>query len=85
MITDNSKTQISESNSNKPEKRNSFKDQSLPKHNRSGMVAVLGPFEALPYYIQDQSLEKSLDELESIQMEDEVKNVLNELKKPPWL
>jgi hypothetical protein len=21
------------------------------KHNRSGMVAVLGPFEALPYYI----------------------------------
>jgi hypothetical protein len=23
----------------------------LPKHNRSDMVAVLGPFEALPYYI----------------------------------
>jgi hypothetical protein len=22
-----------------------------PKHNRSGMVAVLGPFEALPCYI----------------------------------
>jgi hypothetical protein len=23
----------------------------VEKHNRSGMVAVLGPFEALPYYI----------------------------------
>jgi hypothetical protein len=23
-------------------------------HNRSGMVAVLGPFEALPYYIQGE-------------------------------
>jgi ABC-type oligopeptide transport system ATPase subunit len=46
LITDNSMTQISETNSNKTEKRN----QTI--------------------------LEKSLDELEPIQMEDEVKNVL---------
>jgi hypothetical protein len=50
MITDNSKTQISKTNSKKIEKRNSSKDQTV--------------------------LEKSLDVLESIQMEDEVKNVL---------
>jgi hypothetical protein len=28
-----------------------FKQGRTVKHNRSGMVAVLGPFEALPYYI----------------------------------
>jgi hypothetical protein len=50
MITDNSKTQTSEPNSNKTEKRNSYKDQRVS--------------------------EKSLDDLESIQMEDEVKNIL---------
>jgi hypothetical protein len=49
MITGNSKIQISEPSSNKTEKRNSSKDQTV--------------------------LEKSLDELEFIQM-DEVKNVL---------
>jgi hypothetical protein len=50
MITDKSKTQTSEPNSNKTEKRNSYKDQRVS--------------------------EKSLDELECIQMEDEVKNIL---------
>jgi pyruvate-formate lyase len=50
MITDNSRTHISEPSSNKTEKRNISKDQTV--------------------------LEKSLDELESIQTEDEVKNVL---------
>jgi hypothetical protein len=50
MITDNSRTQISEPSSNKTEKRNSSKDQTI--------------------------LEKSLEELASIEMEDEVKNVL---------
>jgi hypothetical protein len=50
MITDRSRTEISEPSSNKTEKRHGSKDQTL--------------------------LEKSFDELESIQMEDEVKNVL---------
>jgi hypothetical protein len=50
IITNNSKTQISEPNSNKTEERNSSKDQTV--------------------------LEKSLDDLESNLMEDEVKNVL---------
>jgi hypothetical protein len=50
MITDNSKSQISEPSSNKTEKRNSSNDQTV--------------------------LEKSLDELEYIQVEDEVKNIL---------
>jgi hypothetical protein len=50
MITDNSRTQISEPSPNKLEKRNSCKDQTV--------------------------LENSLDALESIQVEDEVKNVL---------
>jgi hypothetical protein len=50
MITDNSRTQISEPSSNKTEKRNSYKDQRV--------------------------LENSLDDLESIQMEDEFENVL---------
>jgi hypothetical protein len=50
LITDNSKTQFSDRNSNKTEVRPRSQDQTV--------------------------LEKSLDELESIQMEDEVKNVL---------
>jgi hypothetical protein len=50
MITDNSRTQISEPSSNKTENRNSSKDQTV--------------------------LEISLDELESFQMKDEVKNIL---------
>jgi hypothetical protein len=50
MITDHSRTQISELSSNRIEQRNSSKDQTV--------------------------LEKSLDKLESIQMEDEVRNVL---------
>jgi hypothetical protein len=50
MITDNSRTQMSEPSPSNVEKRNSSKDQT--------------------------ELEKSLDELESIQMEDEIKDVL---------
>jgi hypothetical protein len=50
MITDNSKTQISEPDSKKTEKGNSSEDQTV--------------------------LENSLNELESIQAEDEVKNIL---------
>jgi hypothetical protein len=50
VITDNSRTQISEPRSNKTAKRNSSKEHTV--------------------------LEKSLDELVSIQMEDEAKNVL---------
>jgi hypothetical protein len=50
MITDNSKTQISEPISNKTEKMDSSKDQTV--------------------------LEKTLEELQYIQMEDEVKNIL---------
>jgi hypothetical protein len=50
MITDNSRTQISETSLKRTKKRNSSKDQTV--------------------------LEKSLDELETIKMEDEVKNVL---------
>jgi hypothetical protein len=50
MITDNSRTQISETSLKRTEKRNSSKSQRV--------------------------LEKSLDELETIQIEDEVKNVL---------
>jgi hypothetical protein len=67
MITDNSRTQISEPSSIETEKRNSSKDQSV--------------------------LAKSLDELEPIQMEDEVKNelmtiinlVINSGELKPWL
>jgi hypothetical protein len=50
MTMDSSRTQIFEPKSNKTEKKNNSKDQTV--------------------------LEKSLDELESIQMEDKVKNVL---------
>jgi hypothetical protein len=35
------------------------------KHNRSEMVAVLGPYEALPYYIHTSQLTKSRVEMSS--------------------